>query len=64
MKKVEYILRIYRPKSADDVWTTFNSSNPFMKISVGDIINPGIWPDTESPMKVLRVLNVEPVLSG
>jgi len=62
MKKIEYTLEIYRPKSVDDVWTTFNSPGPFMAISVGDIINPGSWPGSESPQKALRVLNVEHII--
>lgn len=62
MKTIEYILEIYKPNSVKDVWITFNSPNPFMAISVGDIINPGVWPGSESPKTVLRVLNVEHII--
>jgi hypothetical protein len=62
MKKVEYILEIFRPKSVDDVWVTFNSPSPFMAITSGDIINPGVWSGSESPKTVLRVLNVEHII--
>ncbi|MGA2516891.1 MAG: hypothetical protein ABSG44_10090 [Thermodesulfobacteriota bacterium] len=62
MKQIEYILEIFRPESVDDVWVTFNSSSPFMPISVGDIINPRLWPGSEPPQKVLRVLNVEHII--
>ena len=62
MKKIEYILEIYRPKTVDDLWIVFNSPSPFMAISAGDIINPGVWPGSESPSKVLRVLNVEHII--
>lgn len=30
-----------------------------MAISVGDIVNPGTWEGTQSPMKVLQVVAVE-----
>lgn len=59
MKSIQYELEIYEPNSADDVWAVFDSSTPFMTISKGDILNPGTWPNTQSPMKVLRVINVE-----
>lgn len=55
-------LEIYEPGSADDVWVTFTADAPFMSISVGDIVNPGLWANSESPMKVLRVVNVEHII--
>jgi hypothetical protein len=59
---MEYLLEIYEPGSFDDVWMTFTSSQPFVAISVGDIVNPGLWPDSRSPMKVLRVVAVEHII--
>ncbi|NIM05163.1 MAG: hypothetical protein GTN65_06005, partial [Armatimonadetes bacterium] len=59
MKSVEYDLEIYEPGSADDLWVAFSSDRPFASINKGDIVNPGMWPDSKSPMKVLRVVNVE-----
>jgi hypothetical protein len=56
---VEYFLEVYVPGSADDVWVTFTASQPFVAISVGDILNPAFWPDNQSPMKVLRAVAVE-----
>ena len=56
---VEHILEIYRPGSTDDVWMTFTSQDSFAAPRVGEILNPGLWPDSQSPMKVLRVVAVE-----
>jgi len=62
MKSIQYEIEIYEPNSADDVWAVFDSSTPFMTISKGDILNPGTWSNSQSPMKVLRVINVEHVI--
>ena len=59
MKPIEYELEIYEPKSADDCWVTFSSTSPFPSINKGDIVNPSLWSNSQSPMKVLRVINVE-----
>lgn len=56
---VRYSLEIYEPGSAYDPWVNFLSNSPFLAISKGDIINPGTWDNSQSPMKVLKVLNVE-----
>ena len=55
----KYMLEIYRPNNADDVWVVFESDTPFMAMSKGDILNPGIWDDSHAPMKVLKIVNVE-----
>ena len=55
----KYEFEIYEPGSVDDVWITFSSSTPFMPINAGDLLNPGIWPNSQSPMKILRVVNIE-----
>ncbi|MDD5738687.1 MAG: hypothetical protein PHY72_02030 [Candidatus Pacebacteria bacterium] len=52
-------MEVYVPGSADDVWVTFETSEPILGISKGDILNPGIWENTQSPMKVLKVVNLE-----
>lgn len=59
MKTTEYSIEIYEPESGDNCWVAFSSSSPFMGISVGDIVNPVTWEGSQSPMKVLRVINVE-----
>lgn len=62
MKITEYILEIYEPGCTEDVCIVFNSSNPFIAINVGDILNPTTWPNAESAKDVLRVVNVEHLL--
>jgi len=59
---MEYILEIYMPGSARDVWVHFASSKPFMPICKGDILNPGLWEGSQSPMKVVRVINIEHII--
>ena len=59
MSVIEYSLEVYEPGSADDVWVAFSSTTPFMPIQAGDILNPGLWPNSNSPMRVLRVINIE-----
>lgn len=55
----KYSLEIHKPDCARDVWVNFSSATPFLGISKGDIINPTLWPDSQSPMKVLKVVSVE-----
>jgi hypothetical protein len=62
MKVVGFTLEIYEPGSADDIWIVFESSTPFMSINRGDILNPAFFSNSQSPMKVLRVINVEHIL--
>lgn len=57
-----YSLEIYAPGSTDDVWVVFESTTAFMTISVGDLVNPGIWDGSRSPQKVLRAINVEHII--
>lgn len=59
MLESEYILEVYEPDSLDDVWVVFSSSSPFMPFRSGEILNPMLWPDSHSPMKVLRIVGVE-----
>jgi len=62
MKEAEFSLEVYYPGSMEHAWVYFKSSTPFMPINVGEIVNPGIWEDSQSPMKVLRVVNVEHII--
>lgn len=41
----KYSLEIYKPNCGRDVWVHFSSKTPFLGISKGDIINPGLWPN-------------------
>ena len=59
---MEYMLEVYAPGSMKDVWVYFESSSPFLPINVGDLINPGIWEGSQSPMKILRVVSVEHII--
>jgi hypothetical protein len=62
MNESEYTLEVYEPGSSKSVWMSFTTSRPFMSIQVGDIINPGTWPGSQSPMKVLAVTKVEHII--
>lgn len=57
-----YMLEIYLPGSADDVWVSFESDAPFMAIAKGDILNPVAFPESPSPMKMCRVTSIEHIL--
>ena len=59
MKKNVYMLEVYEPNSVDNVWMYFEAPSPFLGINSGDLMNPGIWEGSKSPMKILRVVNVE-----
>ena len=59
MSHMEYILEIYEPESADNVWAMFSSESPFMTISPGDILDPGVWEGSKPPIRLLRIVNVE-----
>lgn len=59
---MRYYLEIYSPDSADDVWVSFEADSPFGAIAVGDIINPGMWDGSQSPMRVLKAVAVEHIL--
>jgi hypothetical protein len=62
IKKTEFLLEIYEPGSVRDVWMYFASPVPLMSINKGDILNPGLWPNSKSPQKVLRVRTVEHII--
>ncbi len=56
---MKYILEIYQPGSLDTAWVHIRSDHPFMTISAGELLNPGLWEGSQSPMRILRVRNVE-----
>jgi hypothetical protein len=58
----KYILEIYEPNSVHDLWVVFESLTPFLAISKGDLMNPSIWPGSQAPMKILRVVEVEHII--
>jgi hypothetical protein len=58
----EHILEIYEPKRTDSVWMVFHSSTPFLSLAAGDLINPGTWPNSQAPMKILRILSLEHII--
>ncbi len=57
-----YGLEVYGPGGTDTPWVSFDSDTPFPAIARGDIVNPGVWEGSQSPMKVLRVVQVEHVV--
>lgn len=57
MESTEYQIEIYQPGS-EDIWMSFESPTPFGTINKGDILDPGMWPESQSPLKVLRVVEV------
>jgi hypothetical protein len=61
---MNYTLEIYQPGSVRDLWVSFASEAPFGAIGTGDIINPGTWEGSQSPMRVLRVVAVEHLVWG
>lgn len=56
------MLEIYEPMDADTVFARFDTQSPIMSIAKGDIVNPGTWPGSQSPIKVLQVCSVEHIL--
>jgi hypothetical protein len=62
---MEYQLKIYRPGSCDEdgCIKLFSSAAPFVPIRVGDFLNTTTWGKDASEWKLLRVLNVEHLIS-
>jgi hypothetical protein len=62
---MEYQLEIYRPGSCDDrgCIKLFTSAAPFLPIRVGDLLNATSWGEAASQWKLLRVLNIEHLIS-
>jgi hypothetical protein len=63
MKPAVYMLDIYYPQSRQDIWRSFESSTPFMSFHEGDLVDPSPWSGSQSPIRVLRVTQVNHVLS-
>ena len=64
-RKLEYRLEIHRPGSCDDqeCLKIFTSTAPFLPLRIGDLLNASEWDRDASGWKLLRVLNVEHVIS-
>jgi len=62
MKTAKYILEIYEPGSIYDPWTSISSASPFMALSKGDLLNPGMWTDTNHPKDVARIVGLEHIV--
>jgi hypothetical protein len=62
LKTPEYVLEIYEPGKAYDVWAAFTSAAPFMGIRKGDLINPGTWTDSMHPKELGKVVGVEHII--
>jgi hypothetical protein len=64
-KNMEYQLEIYRPGSCDEdaCIRVFTSAAPFLPIHVGDLLDAATWGKDASEWKLLRVLNVEHLIS-
>jgi hypothetical protein len=62
---MEYRLEIYRPGSSenDDCLKVFVSNAPFLPLRVGDLLNASTWGEDGSGSRLLRVLNVEHLIS-
>ena len=58
----KFTLEIYAPGSTMTTWEVFESDTPFLAINKGDLINPGVWEGSQSPMKILRVVNLEHII--
>jgi len=63
--KLQYRLEIHRPGSCDDqeCLKIFTSTAPFLPLRIGDLLNTSAWDRDASGWKLLRVLNVEHVIS-
>lgn len=56
---VRYVLNICEPGETGTMAAVFEAETPFMAISAGDIVNPGLWPTSQAPLRVYRVTSVE-----
>jgi hypothetical protein len=63
MKPVVFEIEIFYPNSRNDVWRSFESSTPFMSFHTGDVIDPSSWSGSRSPLRLLRVTQVNHALS-
>ena len=63
MKPVVFEIEIFYPNSRNDVWRSFESSTPFMSFHTGDVIDPSSWSGSRSPLRLLRVTQVNHALA-
>ena len=63
MKSIVYMLDIFYPQSREHVWRSFEASTPFMAFSEGDLIDPSAWSGSHSPIRLLRITQVNHVLT-
>ncbi|HZB83876.1 MAG TPA: hypothetical protein VE288_13650 [Rubrobacteraceae bacterium] len=63
MKPTVYEIEIFYPNSRTDVWRSFESSTPFLSFHKGDLVDPSSWSGSRSPLRLLRVTQVNHVLS-
>jgi hypothetical protein len=61
-RPIEYYLEVYEPGSMDTVFISWKSDSPFIAISRGDIVHLPMVEGSESPMYVLKAINVEHIL--
>lgn len=55
----QFILEIYEPGSTSDPAVVFESDQPFMAFSRGDLINPRTWPNNSVGNVLLRIVAIE-----
>ncbi len=63
MKPVRYVLEVRRPDNYTDAWALFESPTPWAAFHVGDHLDPGAWPGSQSPRRILRITRVEHAVS-
>lgn len=68
----QYVIQIHEPGNFSGIWIEFESSTPFMTLSVGDIISPFTarneghednLPELKTKNNDLRVTRVEHIIS-
>jgi hypothetical protein len=59
MKPLRYVLEVRRPDNYNEPWVVFEAPTPWGAVHVGDHLDPGPWPGSRSPRRILRVTRVE-----
>lgn len=59
--KTNYILEIYEPEDDSCIAAHFESSTPFIPLSRGEYIHPGLFKETDT-RSILEVVSVEHIL--
>lgn len=60
-KPMRYYLEVYEPGRADVVCISAIASTSFIALNAGELIDPKRWPDSRSPQRLLRIVNLEHV---